>query len=142
MQWIFLTGQHFTLHYILTVIGHWNLNLETCSSKKCSSCAIYICSTAGFSSSQVVSVYILLFQRPIEIKSGKFQKEIYVYMVYICSLWQKVDSWALNPIQFGIRHDVLHGIHTIFLWAQYTSTKYLISWFQAWAVRPRYITIH
>ena len=34
----------------------------------------YIC-TAGFSSSQVVSVYILLFQRTIEIKKcGKFKK--------------------------------------------------------------------
>ena len=99
-----------TFYFTLHTDCNWTLKpqFRDMFLKKNVPLVLYICSTAGFSLSLVVSVYILLFQRPIEIKSGKFQKE----SMYICSLWQKVDSWALNPIQFRIRHDVLHGIHT------------------------------
>ena len=76
----------------------------------------YIC-TAGFSSSQVVSVYILLFQRTIEIKKcGKFKKRKSICtqqvggMQFVMKSRQQQSNTLLlqNPIQFRIRHDVLH----------------------------------
>ena len=72
-----------TFYFTLHTDCNWTLKpqFRDMFLKKNVPLVLYICSTAGFSLSLVVSVYILLFQRPIEIKSGKFQKEIYVYMV-------------------------------------------------------------
>ena len=71
-----------TFYFTLHTDCNWTLKpqFRDMFLKKNVPLVLYICSTAGFSLSLVVSVYILLFQRPIEIKSGKFQKEIYVYM--------------------------------------------------------------